>query len=82
MNCQISNQPFSPKALHDQNDVAGLLTRSPFERLPIRRLADSDQRLFKKLQRAYSSGYCSGFTPDSLLPYKTISVWVPYQRQN
>jgi len=51
--------------------VAGLLTYSLPEAFPFR-LAEQWQRFSESFERAYSSGNCSGFSPDSLI--KSYSV--------
>jgi hypothetical protein len=45
--------------------VAGLLTRSVFNAFPF--FLEQWQEDVKNIYRTYSSGNCSGFTPDSLL---------------
>jgi hypothetical protein len=56
---------FIPERAFQKATMAGLLTYSFRNRLPIRQLAGSGQ-IVPKTYGAYSSGYCTGFTPVSL----------------
>jgi hypothetical protein len=57
---------FYPKANSVAYILAGLLTLSFFERLPIQIITDSGRGISISC-KDYSSGNCSGFSPDSLL---------------
>jgi len=53
-----------PKATNCNKQMAGLLTYSLFSCLPI---VNRQWHVVLKINGAYSSGYCTGFSPVSLL---------------
>lgn len=61
--------------------MAGLLTYSLFTAFPPRR-CETVALNGKQTERAYSSGNCSGFAPDSLFILKPgRALWNRYQQQ-